>query len=65
MNQINNNKEEVRISPKEMLEHAKAAGYTAREFSIWAKSKGYSAKMVLNLTQQYMESYQNEKPKDS
>lgn len=48
------------ISPKQMMEHAKEAGYTAKDFSIWAKAKGYSAKLVLSMTQQYMEQYQRE-----
>jgi hypothetical protein len=43
-----------------MLEHARDRNYTAKEFSAWARSIGYSPKMVLSLTQQYMEYYQHE-----
>jgi hypothetical protein len=48
------------MSKKEMLEHAREGRYTAKEFSAWARSLGYSPKLVLSLTQEYMEKYQHE-----
>jgi hypothetical protein len=48
------------LSKREMLEHAREAGYTAKEFSEWCRAIGYSRKMVSVLVANYMENYQRE-----
>jgi hypothetical protein len=67
-NKTNNNDglipDGVFTSIYDMLKFAEAAGYTAREFASWAKAKGYSPKMVISMTQSYIECYQRLGTKD-
>lgn len=42
----------------DMLKEGEAMGLTAKEFAKWAKKKGYSERMVISLTQEYINCYQ-------